>query len=105
MPDWKQEIRQRLASLKLDPTREAEIVEELNQHLKDRYAGIGVSLGLGGALALGGFITGLLFEVKASDPAALVTVALVLGVVALLACWIPAWRAARLDPLVALRCE
>ena len=37
MPDWKQEIRQRLASLKLDPTREAEIVEELNQHLKDRY--------------------------------------------------------------------
>jgi putative ABC transport system permease protein len=47
----------------------------------------------------------LLFEVKASDPATLVTVALVLGGVALLACWIPAWRAARLDPLVALRCE
>ena len=38
MIEWKQEIRQRLASLKLDPTREAEIVEELAQHLEDRYA-------------------------------------------------------------------
>ncbi len=38
MPDWKQEIGQRLAGLKLDPAREAEIVEELAQHLYDRYA-------------------------------------------------------------------
>ncbi|HSB09710.1 MAG TPA: ABC transporter permease [Blastocatellia bacterium] len=38
MPEWKQEIRQRLASLKLEPTREAEIVEELAQHLDDCYA-------------------------------------------------------------------
>src|SRR5262245_12509838 len=38
MPEWKQEIRQRLASLQLDPAREAEIVEELAQHLDDRYA-------------------------------------------------------------------
>jgi putative ABC transport system permease protein len=68
-------------------------------------AGIGVALGLAGSLALGGFIAGLLFEVKASDPATLIAVALILGGVALLACWIPAWRAARLDPLVALRCE
>jgi len=37
MPDWKQEIGERLASLKLAPTREAEIVEELAQHLDDRY--------------------------------------------------------------------
>lgn len=37
MPEWKQEIRQRLAELKLEPTREAEIVEELAQHLDDRY--------------------------------------------------------------------
>src|SRR5262245_27796632 len=35
---WKQEIRERLAPLKLAPTREAEIVEELAQHLEDRYA-------------------------------------------------------------------
>jgi putative ABC transport system permease protein len=38
MPEWKQEIRERLAPLKLAPTREAEIVEELAQHLEDRYA-------------------------------------------------------------------
>ncbi|MEK6406539.1 MAG: ABC transporter permease [Acidobacteriota bacterium] len=38
MPDWKHEIRRRLAELKLDPAREAEIVEELAQHLEDRYA-------------------------------------------------------------------
>src|SRR5262245_11071656 len=38
MPEWKLEIRKRLANLKLDPAREAEIVEELSQHLEDRYA-------------------------------------------------------------------
>jgi putative ABC transport system permease protein len=37
MPEWSVEIRRRLASLRLDPTREAEIVEELSQHLEDRY--------------------------------------------------------------------
>jgi len=37
MPDWKKEIRQRLSSLKLAPARESEIVEELAQHLDDRY--------------------------------------------------------------------
>src|SRR5262245_15651792 len=38
MPDWKSEIRRRLAGSKLEPAREAEIVEELSQHLEDRYA-------------------------------------------------------------------
>src|SRR5262245_60029650 len=38
MPEWKEEIRQRLANLNLEPEREAEIVEELSQHLDDRYA-------------------------------------------------------------------
>src|SRR5262245_58477807 len=37
MPDWTQHVRPRLASLRLSPTREAEIVEELSQHLEDRY--------------------------------------------------------------------
>src|SRR2546425_8808539 len=37
MPDWKEEVRQRLASVRLEPTREAEIVEELAHHLEDRY--------------------------------------------------------------------
>src|SRR5215475_15870139 len=38
MPEWKVEIRRRLARLRLEPTREAEIIEELAQHLEDRYA-------------------------------------------------------------------
>src|SRR5262245_38130443 len=38
MPEWKQEIRERLTPLNLAPTRESEIVEELAQHLEDRYA-------------------------------------------------------------------
>src|SRR5258706_9280755 len=38
MPNWKQEIRQRLVGLKLEPTRVAAIVEELAQHLNDCYA-------------------------------------------------------------------
>ena len=38
MVDWKHEIGQRLSGLNLDPRREAEIVEELSQHLDDRYA-------------------------------------------------------------------
>src|SRR5215470_15816981 len=38
MPEWRQEIRERLKPLNLKPTLEAEIVEELSQHLEDRYA-------------------------------------------------------------------
>ena len=45
MPEWKDEIRKRLAELRLEPTREAEIVEELAQHLADCY----VELRAGGA--------------------------------------------------------
>ena len=37
MPEWKEEIRRRLAGMRLEPTREAEIVEEISQHLDDRY--------------------------------------------------------------------
>src|SRR5215216_3052403 len=37
MPDWKDEVRRRLAGLRLSPTRESEIVEELSQHLDDRF--------------------------------------------------------------------
>jgi predicted permease len=47
MPEWRQEIRERLASLNLDPAREAAIIEELSQHLDDRYA----ELRAGGATA------------------------------------------------------
>jgi len=63
----------------------------------------GIVLGLAVALALARLITSLLFQVSATDPPTFSVVPLVLIAVALLACYIPARRATRVDPLVALR--
>jgi ABC-type antimicrobial peptide transport system permease subunit len=62
-------------------------------------------LGIGAAFGLTRLIASLLFGVKAWDPAVLVTVPLILTAVALLAVWLPANRASRLDPMQALRVE
>jgi len=66
---------------------------------------IGVGIGLAGALALGRAISSLMFGVKVRDPATFSLVAVVLTAVALAACVIPARRAARVDPMAALREE
>jgi predicted permease len=66
-------------------------------------AGIGV--GLLAALAGGRLITSLLYEVSPRDPAVFAATALTLLAVAVAACWLPARRAARVDPLIALRAE
>ncbi len=66
---------------------------------------IGLVIGAGAALAATRAMAGLLFGVGASDPPTYVALALVLAAVALLACWLPARRAARVDPMVALRSE
>jgi putative ABC transport system permease protein len=68
-------------------------------------AGVGVVIGIGGALGLTRLLAGFLFGVKAWDPTAFVATPLLLSAVALLAVWIPAYRATRVDPVTALRFE
>jgi putative ABC transport system permease protein len=66
---------------------------------------IGVTLGIGGAFGLTRFIASFLFGVKKWDPAVFISVPVILTAVALLAVWLPAVRASRLDPMSALRVE
>jgi len=66
---------------------------------------IGVGAGLLGSLALSRFVTGMLFGVRPHDPATLVAVSLALIGMALAASYIPAWRATKVDPMMALRHE
>ena len=70
-----------------------------------RLALAGVALGMGAALALTQLMKRLLFGVGAADPLTYGAIALLLTLVALLACYVPARRATRVDPLVAIRCE
>jgi predicted permease len=68
-------------------------------------AAVGVALGTAGAWAMARVLQSLLFGVSARDPMTFAAVAALLGAVALLASWLPARRAARVDPLVAMRAE
>ena len=66
---------------------------------------IGVAAGILGAIAAARVMSGLLYGVTATDPATFVAISLLLAIVAMLACYLPARRAARVEPIAALRCE
>jgi putative ABC transport system permease protein len=70
-----------------------------------KLAGLGLAGGLLAALALAHLLTRVLYGVSRFDPASFVAVALVLAAVAGLACFLPARRATRVDPMIALRAE
>jgi ABC-type antimicrobial peptide transport system permease subunit len=70
-----------------------------------RAALIGMTLGLPGAYLVGKTLKGMLYKVGALDVRALIGVAIVLLASALLACYVPARRATKIDPLAALRQE
>jgi ABC-type antimicrobial peptide transport system permease subunit len=66
---------------------------------------LGVATGLGGALALNRLIASLLFGVQPTDSATIVFVIATITAVAVVASWLPAWRASRVDPNIVLRDE
>ena len=66
---------------------------------------VGAAAGIAAALGVTRFMASILYDVRANDPITLAGVAVLLGLVALAACWVPARRAMRTDPMVALRYE
>ena len=70
-----------------------------------RLLAVGLAIGLAGALAFSRVLGSFLFEVKAVDVAIYVAVSALLALAAIVACWLPARRASRVDPIVTLRAE
>ena len=70
-----------------------------------RMTALGLAIGLAGAFAVTRFLSGLLFDVTPLDAASFAGLPLLLAAIAMAACWIPARRAARVDPLISLRDE
>jgi len=70
-----------------------------------KLTALGVVIGIGGAIALTRLIHSLLFNTSTTDPFTFIFISLLLSIAAFFACYLPARRAAKVDPLVALRYE
>lgn len=100
-------ISQRTAEIGIRMSLGAEPGQIMRMVLADggRLLGLGIGLGIAGSMVVGRLLEGLLFGVAAGDPVTLAGVTLLMGAVGLAACAIPARRAARVDPLDAIRSE
>jgi predicted permease len=87
----------------LGAARFAVLIQVMKQGLQ--LAAIGIVVGLAGALALNRLVASLLFGVEPMDATTLAVVIPTIAIAAAVACWLPAWRAARLDPNAVLRAE
>jgi ABC-type antimicrobial peptide transport system permease subunit len=104
-----------LASLVNQRTQEIGIRMALGAQKKDvlgmvlsegfRMVALGVLIGVAGGIALSRYLSSLFFGVSPANPATYVEVALLMIGIALVACLLPAWRAIRVNPMVALRYE
>jgi ABC-type antimicrobial peptide transport system permease subunit len=70
-----------------------------------QLAAIGIAFGLAMSLGLTRFLRGMLYGVSASDPLTVLSVTLLLSAIAVLACYLPALKAMRIDPVVAMRVQ
>jgi putative ABC transport system permease protein len=100
-------VRQRTREMGIRLALGAQRRDVLALVLRDgmRLAMLGALVGLGGALLLGRFLAGMLYGVGAADPATYASVIALILLVALVACLVPARRATRIEPVVALRSE
>ena len=87
----------------LGAARSHVLTQIMKQGLQD--TAFGIAVGLAGALALNRLIASLLFRVQPTDTATIAAVMATITAVAVVASWLPAWRASRLDPNVVLRDE